>query len=151
MLPGMTTDARSVRLLFASILALFAGGFVAPVIAQTVSVNTGSAQVRIEIGETAALPADFPADVVLPQPNVLIQLQRSNAEVMVELDTPGTPETVANQLRASMLVNGWTAARIIAPAVGSAQAWEKDTRVVIAWLTPGPAGVRLQLRLGSRR
>lgn len=151
MLLDMVPKSRSFPLLPASILALSAGGFVAPVVAQTVSLNTGGEQVRIKIGDSAVLPEDFPADVVLPQPNLLVQLQRSNAELMVEMDTPGTLESVANQLRAGMLVNGWTAAAIDDPAVGSGQAWEKDARSVVAWLVPGPAGVRLQLRLGSRR
>lgn len=147
----MTPRSRSVPILRAATLALCAGGFVANAAAQTVTMNTGGEHFRIKVGDAAVLPSDFPADVVLPQPNVLVQIQRSNTDLMVELDAPGTPESVANQIRAGMLVNGWTAASVVAPAGGSAQAWEKDTRSVLVWLIPGPAGVRLQLRLGSRR
>jgi len=33
------------------------------------------------------------------------------------------------------------------PPSGRAQAWEKDGRAVVAWLTPAEAGVRMQLEL----
>lgn len=145
MLPGMERRHCLCLLLAASLGAPLCAA------AQTVSLNTGAGQVRIKVGDAAVLPEDFPADVVLPQPYVLTRVQRSDQERMVELDTSGDPGIVAEQFRAGMLVNGWTPARIVQPATGSAQAWEKETRAVVAWLAPGPAGVHLQLRLLPRR
>jgi hypothetical protein len=119
--------------------------------AQTVSLTAGGKQLRIKVGEAAALPADFPADVVLPQPCVVTRVERSDQETSLELDTPGELGAIAEQFRAGMLVNGWVPAPVRQPATGNAQAWEKDTRVVIAWLTPGPAGVHLQVQLLPQR
>lgn len=133
------------------VVTLCVAAFAVPVAAQTVSLNTGGEQVRIKVGDAAVLPADFPADIALPQPHVLTRVQRSVQQTMVELDTPGGLDAVAAQFRASMLIHGWSPARVVQPAAGSAQAWEKEGRTVIVWLAPGPAGTHLQLQLLPRR
>lgn len=118
---------------------------------QTVSLNAGGEQLRIAVGTAAALPADFPADVALPRPHVLTRLERSQARMTVELDTPGDPGTVAAALQARMRADGWREAPVSQPGSGIARAWEKDARAVVAWASPGAAGVRLQLQLQPRR
>jgi ligand-binding sensor domain-containing protein len=117
---------------------------------QTVSLNTGGKQVRITIGASATLPADFPPDVALPDGHALTQVKRSGTTTVIELDAPGELEAVAARFRERMQANGWTAVAIAQPAAGRAQAWEKDARAVVAWLAPADAGVRLQLQLLPR-
>lgn len=118
---------------------------------QTVSLNTGGEQVRIAVGESAALPADFPRDVGLPEGHALTQVKRSGTATVIELDAPGKLDDVAARFRERMEAAGWTAAAIAQPAAGHAQAWEKDGRAVVAWLAPTDAGVHLQLQLLLRR
>jgi hypothetical protein len=145
----MTYHSRSP--LSVLVVTLCVAAFAVPVAAQTVSLNAGGEQVRIKVGDAAVLPADFPADIALPQPHVLTRVQRSAQQTMLELDTSGGLDAVATRFRAGMLANGWAPARVVQPAAGSAQAWEKEGRAVIAWLAAGTAGVHLQLQLLPRR
>lgn len=119
--------------------------------AQTVTLRAAGKDVRIVAGDAAALPADFPPDVALPQPHVLVQVERAGTTTTVEADTPGDVPAVAAQLRARMQADGWTAARVAQPPSGLALAWEKDARAVVAWLKPAAVGVRLQLQLLPKR
>lgn len=115
---------------------------------QTVTLNQGGKDVRIAIGDAAALPAAFPADIALPQPHTVVRVQRSGAAMTVDVETPAaTVDEAAARFRADMLAAGWTAAAVRRPPSGRAQAWEKDGRAVVAWLTPAEAGVRMQLEL----
>ena len=122
-----------------------------PATAQTVSLQSGNQQVNIRIGDDAILPADFPADIVLPQPHVLTQVQNTGPETAVELEVSADPVRTAAEFRASMLINGWSPARVVAPAEGIAQAWVKESRAVTAWTTALPTGSHLTLRLLPRR
>lgn len=120
--------------------------------AQTVTLNQGGKDVRISIGGEAVLPADFPADIALPQPHAVARVQRSGAATTVELALTGTTvDDTAARFGAGMLAAGWKAARVRRPAEGIAQAWEKAGRAVVAWVAPAPAGVRMQLELMPRR
>ncbi len=153
MLPGM-----DLRRAFPACIALAAGAIAAAVAgwpagaaAQTVTLNQGGKDVRISIGGEAALPADFPPDIALPQPHAVVRVQRSGASTTVELDVPGTTvDAAAARFRARMLAAGWTSAAVRPPAEGLAQAWEKPGRAVVAWMAPAPAGVRMQLELLPR-
>lgn len=156
MLPRMEPRRHShpglrVSLPAAAFVMLCAAGFAASVAAQTVSLTTGSKQVRIDVGAAAALPADFPADVVLPQPHVLVRVQRSLDDTILEFDLAGDVDAAAAEVQSAMLANDWTAAPVAQPAAGRAQAWEKDARAVIAWLRPGADGTRLHLQLKPHR
>jgi hypothetical protein len=115
--------------------------------AQTVSLHANGREVRITAGDAAALPADFPADVALPQPHVVAQVRRIGAATTVEADAPGDVAAVLSQLRERMQASGWTTAKMAQPPVGQAQAWEKDHRAVVAWVRPAASGVHLQLQL----
>lgn len=134
-------------------LRLFALLLAAPLCAagQTVSLNTGGEHVRITVGESAVLPADFPKDVPLPESHVLARVQREGASTTLELETPGSVASVDARLREGMQANGWVPAAVLPAAGGQARAWEKDARAVVAWLVPVDAGVRLQLQLRQRR
>ena len=57
----------------------------------------------------------------------------------------------AARLRSAMPARGWAPGHVLQPRTGVAQAWVKDDRAVLAWLTPGEAGgVRVQLQLVPR-
>lgn len=116
--------------------------------AQTVTMNRGGKDLRITVGDAAALPADFPTDVSLPSVHTVVRVDRSEGDTTVVLATPGTVEDEAARFRAGMLADGWTAAALVPPPTGLGQAWVKGERAVLAWLTPADAGgVRVQLRL----
>ena len=116
--------------------------------AQTVTMNRAGKDVRITVGDAAALPADFPADVPLPSVHTLLRVDRSDGDTTVVVATPGIVEDEAERFRAAMLAGGWTAAALLPPATGQGQAWVKGKRAVLAWWTPADAGgVRLQVRL----
>jgi len=120
--------------------------------AQTVSLNQGGRDVRIAIGDAAALPADFPADVPLPSPRTMLSVERSDGRTTLVIVAPGTVEEQAERLRSGMQAQGWRAAAFAAPPTGQGQAWEKDARAVLAWLQPADAGgTRIQLQLLARR
>jgi hypothetical protein len=149
MLPGMGPRRALVA---CTLLAVAAAGLSAGATAQTVTLNQGGKDVRIAIGGEAALPADFPGDVALPQPHTVVRVQHSGAVTTVELDVPGaTVDDAAARFRADMLAAGWTAAAVRRPAEGRGQAWEKTGRAVVAWLAPAPAGIRMQLELLPQR
>ncbi len=155
MLPGM--DPRRARVpsgckpamrMLPACLALVA--FVLPAFsaAQTVTMNRGGRDVRITVGDAAALPADFPGDVPLPPVHTVVRVDRSDGDMTVVVVAPGAVEVAAGRFRARMLAGGWTAAALVPPATGQGQAWVKGERAVLAWWTPADAGgVRLQLRL----
>jgi hypothetical protein len=142
MLPGMSR-------LFACLVLVLA--FAPCASGQTVTLHSAGRNVRIVAGDAAVLPADFPADVALPEPHTLVQVERSGALTTVLADTPGDVASVGAQWSARMEAAGWRAAGVQQPASGHAMAWEKDSRAAIAWLQPGAAGVRLQLDLRPRR
>jgi hypothetical protein len=139
MLPGMSR-------LFACLL-LAAAAFPPAAHAQTVTLHSGGRNVRIVAGDAAVLPADFPADIALPQPNTLVQVERIGDVVTLEADAPGDVASVAAQWDARMEADGWRDAKVLAPATGQAMAWVKPGRAAIAWVKPGTAGVRFQLQL----
>lgn len=145
MLPGM--DIR--RALLASAGLAFAIAAFSPAAAgQTVTLNQGGKNVRIAIGGEAELPADFPKDIALPQPYTVVRVHRSGADTTVDVETPATSvDAAAATFRAGMLAAGWSAATVRPPATGTAQAWEKDGRALVAWIAPVPGGVRMQLEL----
>jgi hypothetical protein len=119
--------------------------------AQTVSLNVGGRPVRIDTGDAAVLPGDFPPDVALPDRHVVVQVKRAGSQVTVDTEAPGDIEAVLSRLRERMLASGWVAAKVVQPPTGQAQAWEKEHRAVVAWVTPAASGVRVQLRLLPRR
>lgn len=132
----------------AALLALVAPTSAA---AQTVTMNRGGEDLRIAVGDAAALPADFPTDVALPPVHTVLRVDRSDGDTTVVVATPGTVEAEAARFRAGMLADGWTAAALVPPATGQGQAWVKGARVVLAWLVPAEAGgVRVQLRLFAK-
>jgi len=123
-----------------------------PASAQTVSLNLGGRAMRITAGDAAALPADFPADVALPDGHAVVQVQHAGEEITVETDAPGDVDTVLARLRERMRAAGWNAAKVARPADGQAQAWEKERRAVVAWVKPAvDGGVRVQLQLLPKR
>ena len=110
--------------------------------------NRGGQALRIAVGTAATLPADFPVDVPLPSTYTVTRVERSDASTTVVVATPGTVEAEAARLRDGMLASGWRVAALVPPQTGIGQAWVKEQRAVLAWMTPGDAGgVRLQLRL----
>lgn len=115
--------------------------------AQVVTLNTGGKQVEISVEDAARLPADFPADVALPEHYVLARVERSDGSTTLALDLSGDIDAIGSELASRMRASGWRAAPVARPATGRAQAWEKDGRAVISWLAPGPAGPHLQLQL----
>lgn len=127
--------------------------FAAPLCAaaQAVSLTRGGQQVRIDVGESAVLPGDFPQDVALPDGHALTQVKRTGTTTVIELDAPGELDAVAARFEARMAANGWTTAAMARPARGRASAWEKDSRAVVAWLAPTATGVHLQLQLLPQR
>jgi len=135
-------------LLLAAALAI---GPAPAALAQTVTLNTGGRDVRITVGEAAALPGDFPPDVPLPDGYALVQVQHAGDTTTIEADVPGELDAVAARLGERLQAEGWRPARVGAPPAGRAQAWEKDRRAVVAWLKPAAAGVRMQLQLRPRR
>jgi hypothetical protein len=141
MLPGMS------RLFACLLLAAAASSPAAD--AQTVTLHSGGRNVRIVAGDAAVLPADFPADVTLPQPYTLVQVERIGRVVTLEADTPGDVATVAAQWDARMEADGWRDAKVVPPPTGQARAWVKPGRAAIAWVKPAAAGVRFQLQLRS--
>ena len=131
-----------------ALAVLVALAFAAGAAAQTVTMNRAGKDVRITVGDAAALPADFPADVAMPLVHTVLRVDRSEGDTTVVVATPGALEDEAARFRAGMLADGWTAAALVAPATGLGQAWVKGERAVLAWWTPADAGgVRLQLRL----
>src|SRR5690606_37515427 len=140
--------ARPALLLLPALLAAMAA---TGANAQTVTLNAGDTQVRIAVDDAATLPADFPADVALPERYELARVERSGAGTTLVLDLPGAIDAAADGFATGMRANGWHEATVVAPATGRAQAWEKDERAVVAWIAPGPAGARLQLQLSQRR
>jgi hypothetical protein len=153
----LTGRARRAQALLAWAACACACAAVAPwpaaAAGQTVSLNQGGQAVRIAVGEAAVLPADFPADVALPEHHAVVRVERTGTATTVEVEAPGNVDDEAARFRERMTSAGWTAARIRAPATapGQAQAWEKDQRAVVAWVSPAPAGVRLQVELLPRR
>lgn len=149
MLPGM--DIRRALLASAG-LAFAMAAFPPGATGQTVTLNQGGKDVRITIGGEAELPADFPKDIALPQPYAVVRVHRSGADTTVEVETAATSvDAAAATFRAGMRTAGWTAATVRRPATGTAQAWEKDGRALVAWIAPAPAGVRMQLELRAVR
>jgi hypothetical protein len=136
--------------LAAAVLA--AASIAAPgAIAQTVSLKQGGQKVRITIGNQAKLPADFPADIALPDGYALARVKRAGASTTLGFDAPGDVDVAAMDLESRMQANGWHAANVMAPGQGRAQAWEKDARVLIAWFRPATnGGVHVQLELRPR-
>lgn len=149
MLPGMKPRRAPTA---CTLLALAAAGVSAGAAGQTVTLNQGGQGVRIAIGGEAALPADFPRDIVLPQPHTVVRVQHAGASTTIELDVPGaTFDDAAERFGADMLAAGWTAAAVRRPPEGRGQAWEKAGRALVAWFAPAPAGVRVQLELLPQR
>ena len=138
MLPGMSR-------LFACLVLVLA--FAPDASGQTVTLHSGGRNVRIVAGDAARLPADFPADIALPQPYTLVQVERTGHVVTLEADTAGDVAAVAAQWDARMEAGGWRDAKVLQPATGVAMAWVKPGRAAIAWVKAGPAGVRFQLQL----
>jgi hypothetical protein len=119
---------------------------------QTVTLKQGGEAVRIAVGDAAALPADFPKDVPLPEPHAIVRVQSGDGTTStLMLEAPLPVDEAARRFRAGMLAQGWTAASVRAPAAGQAQAWEKSGRAVVAWLQPSPDGMRMQLQLLRHR
>ena len=107
--------------------------------------------VRITVNEAARLPGDFPADIALPSTYTVVRVERSGNGTTVVIATPGTVDEEAARLRSAMPARGWAPGHVLQPRTGVAQAWVKDDRAVLAWLTPGEAGgVRVQLQLVPR-
>jgi hypothetical protein len=115
---------------------------------QTVTLHRAGEDVRITVGDVAALPADFPADVALPTTHTVVRVDHSRGSTTIVVATPGTVEDVAGRFREGMIAAGWKAAAVAPPPVGIGQAWTKRPRAVIAWIKPGDSGgVELQLQL----
>lgn len=135
----------------ASLCACMALAAPAPSPAQTVTLNRGGQDVRITVNDAATLPGDFPADIALPSTHTVVRVERSGNGTTVVIATPGTVDEEAARLRSAMPARGWAPGHVLQPRTGVAQAWVKDDRAVLAWLTPGEAGgVRVQLQLVPR-
>lgn len=115
---------------------------------QTVTLHRAGEDVRISVGDVAALPADFPSDVALPTTYTVVRVEHSTGSTTVVVATPGTIEDVASRFGAGMIAAGWKAGVVAPPPTGIGQAWKKRPRAVVAWVKPGDAGgVQLQLQL----
>ena len=115
---------------------------------QTVTLHRAGEDVRITVGDAAALPADFPPDVALPTTYTVVRVEHSGDGTTVVVATPGTVEDVAGRFHAGMVAAGWKAAAGAPPPVGIGQAWTKRPRAVVAWIKAGDAGgAQLQLQL----
>ena len=123
-----------------------------PAAAQTVTVSTATGDTRIQVGDAASLPADFPADVWLPEGHALQRVERAPATTTLTFDAEGGTATLAGDYDQRMRAAGWTPARVVQPASGCARAWEKDGRAVVAAFGANDAGgTRVRLQLLPRR
>ncbi len=136
------------RLLPAACALLAALSAPAGAAGQTVTLHRAGEDVRITVGDVAALPADFPGDVALPTTYTVVRVEHGGDSTTVVVATPGTVEDVAARFRAGMIAAGWRATAVARPPIGIGQAWTKRPRAVIAWIKAGDAGgAQLQLQL----
>ena len=126
-------------------IALLASSAV-PVPAQTVSLSSGEGQVTIQVGDAAALPADFPEDVFLPSAAQLQRVQQdADGGQRLEFSLAGTADEAVAQYAKAMDAAGWTPARVAPVANARVQAWEKDRHAPAPATAVAARGARRQL------
>jgi hypothetical protein len=120
--------------------------------AQTVSATTAAGDVQIHVGKAATLPADFPDDVWLPDGQALKRVEvRADSTKLVFTAAVDGP-ALAREYEARMREAGWAPASVAQAASGTARAWEKDARAVIAVFSATASdGTSVLLQLLPRR
>jgi len=138
--------------ILAPVAFAFAFACPGPAAAQTVTVSTPEGDMRIQVGDAASLPADFPGDVWLPEAQSLQRVERAGGTTTLTFDAAAGDGVLVGDYERRMHTAGWTAARVAQPASGCARAWEKDGRAVVAAFSGNAAGgTRVRLQLLPRR
>ena len=95
------------------------------------------------------LPADFPADVFIPQPRTLGSVVEVAGMQMVNLTVPVGMRPLSGEIEETMRAGGWKREMALQADGGATLMYRKDQRQTVYLLAPGDAGgTQLAVRTG---
>lgn len=118
-----------------------------------VTVQTEQGEVMISRGDAAALPADFPKDVPLPQGYKVMEAMAMAGNTVLALDAPGKVPAVAAQARDGMRAQGWKETTAMEQSDDTRiYVYEKDGRTAnLGFYDNQQGGVRVGVQLTGKQ
>ena len=119
----------------------------------TVSIKTEQGEMKVataQDGGSVALPADFPADVYLPEPRTVSSAMDMGGMKAVNIATSVALAQVSADVEKSMQGQGWKREMAMQAGDGSTLMYSKDKRqVVYQMLKADEGGTQLAIRTGE--
>ena len=119
---------------------------------QTVTVQTEAGTLRQSSGDDVALPADFPADVSLPETYRVMSVMTMGPVTSVVMEMPESPSHLFASFKSGQAGQGWKETLSMQGTDGSTLGFEKDERSLLVNLgRSGDGGTTVSLSLQSKQ